>query len=75
MTTIVRGKINRNLEWTDQQTVFRAPAALYTPNGSHFGTRLLFDRQGHLFFSLGDRGVFAERAGSREPARQDSPRE
>ena len=58
MTTIIRGKINRNLEWTDQQTVFRAPAALYTSNGSHFGTRLLFDRQGHLFFSLGDRGVF-----------------
>jgi len=56
MTVVVRGKINRNNEWTDQQVVFRAPPELYTTNGAHYGSRLLFDRQNHLFFTLGERG-------------------
>ena len=30
--------------------------ALYWTNNSHFGARLLFDREGYLFFSIGDRG-------------------
>ena len=55
MTVIVRGKINARNEWTDQQTIFRAPADLYTTSGAHYGTRLLFDRENHLFFGLGDR--------------------
>jgi glucose/arabinose dehydrogenase len=57
MTTIVRGRLNARNEWVDQQFVFRAPASLYTANGSHFGSRFIFDREGHLFYSIGDRGV------------------
>ena len=57
MTTIVRGRINARNEWVDQQVVFRAPANLYTPDGTHFGSRFIFDREGHLFFSIGERGV------------------
>ena len=57
MTVIVRGKINKNNEWTDQQFVFRAAPALYTTSGAHFGARMVFDRQGHLFYSLGERGA------------------
>ena len=57
MTTIVRGKISKNNEWTDQQFVFRAAAELYTPNNTHFGSRFIFDRQGHLFYTIGERGV------------------
>jgi glucose/arabinose dehydrogenase len=57
MTTIVRGRINTRNEWTDQQVIFRAPANLYTPDGTHFGSRFIFDRDGHLFFSIGERGV------------------
>jgi len=57
MTVIVRGKINKNNEWTDQQFVFHAAPALYTTSGAHFGTRMVFDRQGHLFYSLGERGA------------------
>ncbi len=57
MTTIVRGRINANNEWVDQQVIFRAAPALYTANGAHFGSRFTFDRQGHLFYSIGDRGV------------------
>jgi glucose/arabinose dehydrogenase len=57
MTVVVRGKINQNNEWIDQQTIFRASPALYTPSGAHFGARMVFDRQNHLFFSLGERGA------------------
>jgi glucose/arabinose dehydrogenase len=56
MTRIVRGHINARNEWVDQQDIFKAPDALYTPSVIHFGSRFLFDGKGHLFFSLGDRG-------------------
>ncbi len=56
-TVIVRGKINAGHEWTDTQTIFRAPAALYSPAGAHFGSRFIWDQQNHLFFSIGDRGT------------------
>ena len=57
MTTIVRGKINAKNEWTDQQVLFRAPLDQFTTNNSHYGSRFAFDRQGHLFYTLGERGV------------------
>src|SRR6185503_10416880 len=56
-TVIVRGKINRNNEWTDQQVIYRVPSELYVASGVHFGSRFIWDRQGHLFFSLGERGT------------------
>jgi glucose/arabinose dehydrogenase len=56
MTTIVRGRL-KNHEWVDQQVIYRAPADLFTNNGTHFGSRFIFDREGHLFYSIGDRGV------------------
>jgi glucose/arabinose dehydrogenase len=56
MTVIVRGRINDRNEWIDQQLIYRAPADLYTTNGAHYGCRMIFDRQNHLFFSIGERG-------------------
>ena len=56
-TVIVRGKINTNNEWTDQQVIFRTPSALYVASGVHFGSRFLWDDQHHLFFTLGERGT------------------
>jgi len=56
MTAIVRGRINDRNEWVDQSLIFRAPADLYTTSGSHYGCRMIFDPQGHLFFTLGERG-------------------
>jgi aldose sugar dehydrogenase len=56
MTTIVRGRLRGNA-WVDQEFIYRAPADLYTTNGAHFGSRFIFDDAGHLFFSIGDRGV------------------
>jgi len=56
MTVVIRGKLDGANRWTDTQELFRAPPGLYTPSGSHYGARFLFDRAGHLFFSLGERG-------------------
>jgi glucose/arabinose dehydrogenase/mono/diheme cytochrome c family protein len=56
MTVVVRGKINANNEWTDQQFIYRADPSLYTGSGAHFGLRFIWDRDGHLFYSIGDRG-------------------
>ena len=56
-TVIVRGKINKNNEWTDQQIIFRSPTELYVSSGVHFGSRFAWDRDSHLFFTLGERGT------------------
>ena len=56
MTAIVRGRLKNN-EWVDQQFIYHAPPAIYTTDGSHFGSRFIFGREGHLFYSIGDRGV------------------
>jgi glucose/arabinose dehydrogenase len=56
MTVIVRGKINAKNEWVDQQVLFRAKPELYTASNVHFGSRFIFDKQNHLFFTLGERG-------------------
>jgi glucose/arabinose dehydrogenase len=55
MTVVVRGKIDKNNVWTDQQTIFHAANELYTTAGAHYGSRLLFDRENHLFFTMGER--------------------
>jgi glucose/arabinose dehydrogenase len=55
MTVVVRGKI-RNGRWTDQQDVFRAAPDHYFTGYTRYGGRLRFDRDGRLYFSLGDRG-------------------
>jgi glucose/arabinose dehydrogenase len=59
MTRIVRGRLNANNEWVDQQDIFHAPASLYTTSVIHYGSRFLFDGQGHLFWSMGERGDMA----------------
>jgi glucose/arabinose dehydrogenase len=55
MTVVVRGRI-RDGRWTDQQDIFRAPPERYYQGWIHYGCRFLFDREGHLFFTIGDRG-------------------
>ncbi|MEQ9208945.1 MAG: PQQ-dependent sugar dehydrogenase, partial [Pseudomonadales bacterium] len=55
-TVAIRGRINDNNEWVDEEVIFRAAEDMYTTSGAHFGSRFLFDDKGHLFFSLGDRG-------------------
>ena len=52
-TAIMRTKLSNN-KLVDQQLLYKA-----VPNstrGQHFGSRLEFDRNGYLFFSIGERG-------------------
>lgn len=56
MTRIVRGRIVDN-RWTDQQTVFEAPHETYRTTRHHYGTRIVFNQNKELFFSIGDRGA------------------
>lgn len=55
MTRIVRGKLNGG-RWTDEQVLWEARPEHYLPAGVHFGTRIVFDKAGWLYFSIGDRG-------------------
>jgi glucose/arabinose dehydrogenase len=55
MTAIVRGKIRDNA-WVEQQPIYKAPPELFYVNNTHYGSRFLFDREGHLFYSIGERG-------------------
>ncbi|HEY2435059.1 MAG TPA: PQQ-dependent sugar dehydrogenase [Vicinamibacterales bacterium] len=55
MTVIMRGRLNASNEFVDQQVLFRAPKELYSQTNAHYGSRFLFDKQNHLFFSLGEK--------------------
>jgi len=55
MTWVVRGKVNANNEWIDQQVLFNPPADSYRNSADHYGSRFLFDGKGHFFWSMGER--------------------
>lgn len=54
MTAILRGRM-RNNALVDIQQIFKADVSHYRKGGMRFGSRLLFDGEGHLFFTIGDR--------------------
>jgi glucose/arabinose dehydrogenase len=56
MTRIVRGKI-RNMEWVEEELIYEAPHETYRTTRHHYGNRIVFDRKGYLYFSIGDRGA------------------
>jgi aldose sugar dehydrogenase len=53
MTKVVRGKIVDH-QWTNEQTLFEVPDSLKVSGGNRWGCRLLFDKEGYLYFSIGD---------------------
>jgi len=55
LTGIIRARLKDN-RLVDQETIFDPPAAEASGGGVHFGCKLVFDKQGHLFFTIGDRG-------------------
>lgn len=60
MTKIVRGRLKFDGEtpsWTEQQTVFEAGAEFYSRANFHYGSRIVFDGKGHIFFAVGERGT------------------
>ncbi|SFC34945.1 PQQ-dependent sugar dehydrogenase [Pseudoalteromonas denitrificans] len=52
-TAVMRAKL-RGMQLIDQEELYVADA--YNAGGRHFGSRLAFDNQGYLYFSIGDRG-------------------
>lgn len=58
LTAIVRGRI-RDMEWVDQEWIYRADKKFYSASGVHFGTRCVF-KNGYLFFVVGERGGWKE---------------
>ena len=53
MTKVVRGRI-KDHQWTDEQTLFEVPDSLKVSGGNRWGCRLMFDKSGLLYFSIGD---------------------
>jgi len=53
-TAVVRGRFD-GTRLTDVEEIFVADA--WSRGGNHFGSKIQFDREGYLFFSVGDRGA------------------
>lgn len=66
MTRVSRGRIVGGA-WTDDELVFEAPHETFGYTSFHFGCRLAFDHEGHLYFSIGDRGTQDEAQDPRLP--------
>lgn len=52
-TALIRAKLNNNA-LTDIDLLYKAGPN--TTKGQHFGSRIAFDNEGYLYFSVGDRG-------------------
>jgi aldose sugar dehydrogenase len=55
MTRIVRGRV-RDGAWVDEEVLFEPAPELFGPENVHYGCRFVFDRDGKLLYSIGDRG-------------------
>jgi len=53
MTRVIRGHIEGH-EWKRTQSLFRVPDSMHLPGSRHWGGRMLFDKSGSLYFSIGD---------------------
>lgn len=55
MTALMRAKLDGST-LVDQEVLYRADNQFYTSRGQHFGSRIVFDGEGYVYFSVGDRG-------------------
>lgn len=55
MTRLVRGQIQDHT-WVEEEVLFEAPRDMYRPSHHHYGSRIVFDSENRLYFSIGDRG-------------------
>ncbi len=56
MTRIVRGRI-KDHRWVDHEVLYEAPHNTYRSSRHHYGSRIAFDHDGYLYFTIGDRGA------------------
>ncbi|HCV25761.1 MAG TPA: PQQ-dependent sugar dehydrogenase [Candidatus Latescibacteria bacterium] len=54
-TVIDRARLT-GLALTDLERVYEVDAEFYSRRGHHFGSRIVFDADGFLYFTIGDRG-------------------
>jgi len=54
-TVIDRARLT-GLALTDVERVYEVDAEFYSRRGHHFGSRIVFDADGFLYFTIGDRG-------------------
>lgn len=55
MTRVIRGRVSDN-RWVEQETVFTVSEDLHFAQGLRWGCRMMFDAEGHLYFTIGDIG-------------------
>lgn len=58
-TAVMRARLD-GMKLVDQESIYQAPVESYTSRPHHFGSRIVFDDEGYLYFSIGDRGVMDE---------------
>ena len=54
-TSIIRGTLER-YHFTNQKVIYKANDSFYDTKRVHYGTRIVFDKDNYLYFSIGDRG-------------------
>jgi glucose/arabinose dehydrogenase len=54
-TLVTRFKLENN-KLIDQKIIYKADDIYYSSTTVHYGTRIVFDKEGYLYFSIGDRG-------------------
>jgi glucose/arabinose dehydrogenase len=55
MTRIIRARVSGH-RWVEQETVFTVSEDLHFAKGTRWGCRFLFDKDGYLYFTIGDIG-------------------
>lgn len=55
MTRLSRGRVVDH-RWVDSQVLFSAPPEAQQTTRHHYGSRIAFDHEGHVYLSVGDRG-------------------
>ncbi len=59
LTAIVRGRLKGD-RWTDTEWIWKGDPKFYDGSGAHFGSRIVFDKKGFLYFIVGERGALME---------------
>ncbi|MFL3026849.1 MAG: PQQ-dependent sugar dehydrogenase [Candidatus Neomarinimicrobiota bacterium] len=54
-TSLIRGKLINN-RLVDSEVIFRPEEQFFTKKTHHYGSRIVFDDDGFIYFSIGDRG-------------------
>ena len=54
-TSIARAKLD-GMELAGLEIIYEAPVEVFSARRQHYGSRIVFDDEGYMFFTIGDRG-------------------